>query len=565
MSILEIVLLVATALALFLPLARRLSERLPRWLDFVPAALVSLMLIQVVVEGFQAYMVITYAVVVLLFILTFRRMIRPGLPVKASRLRTVVVLLGAVLGIVALIGGILSGPMAASAAGEDLSRENWVTAFDRMNSILAQRYGFTEWKQIDWDALHAGFAPRFAAAEAANDQDAYHLALREYLFSIPDGHVILSAGDTGLWREAIGGGYGLAVIELDDGSVIAHVLQEGGAAEKAGMTWGAEILEWDGVPTHEAIGEVSTIWMELPPATQEGRRFAQQNLLTRAPIGTKVTLTFQNAGEDVRRTVTLTAIDDELEPLVQSLGWRASVGIRKGVGEAVDTNATLLPPDYGILPEGYGYIKVYHVRPDKEAPDFVAIVEQAVAEFIAQGVPGIIIDVRGNPGGTDEFIPEMMGYFFTEPDFYEYKYFDNWLTRLSFLDLAIPLRIEPKEPHYDGLVAVLIDQDTRSSGEGFALAAQRLPQGHVVGIYGTHGSFGMCCAAINLPGGFELLYPPGQSQDANRRVQVDGDHNLQGGVAPDIRVPLTRETVQAMFVEGEDVVLQYAIEALSSR
>jgi len=121
MSILGVVLLVATALALFIPLGRRLFERLPRWLDFVPAVLLALMLIQIAVEGLQAYMVIAYAVVLLLFLLTVRRMIRRDLPVKASRLRTVMTLVGAVLGIVALIGGILSGPMAASLAGEDLS------------------------------------------------------------------------------------------------------------------------------------------------------------------------------------------------------------------------------------------------------------------------------------------------------------------------------------------------------------------------------------------------------------------------------------------------------------
>jgi carboxyl-terminal processing protease len=141
-------------------------------------------------------------------------------------------------------------------------------------------------------------------------------------------------------------------------------------------------------------------------------------------------------------------------------------------------------------------------------------------------------------------------------------YFDNWPTRINFFDTAMPLAIEPKEPHYGGPVAVLIDANTVSSGEGFPMLARRLPKGHVVGLYGTHGSFGMCCGSINLPGNSELLYSVGQSQDANHRVQLEGDQNLQGGVVPDIRVPLTRETVHAMFVEGEDVVLQRAMEAL---
>lgn len=562
MSILEVVLLVAAALALFIPLLRRLVGRLPRWLDFVPAALVVLTLIQIVVDGLQPYMVVTYVVVVLLFLFTFRRIIRPDSPIKPSRLLTVLTVAGALLGAVALIVGIWWGPIAANAAGEDLSRDSWTGAFDRMNAILAERYAFTEWKQIDWDALHAEYAPRIAAAEEANDQAAYYVALREYVFSIPDGHMIYSGGDRGSWRASISGGFGLALIELDDGTVIAHVLQEGGPAEEAGVAWGAEILEWGGVPTREAIGAVSPIWVVRPPATRKGRRFFQQNLLTRAPVGTEIAVTFRNPDQAQPQSATLTAVDDGLEPLYRSVSWSTAAAIREGMGEEVDTGAIFKPPEWRILPEGYGYIKVYHVRPGEDDPDFVAIVGQAVAEFVAQDVPGVIIDVRGNPGGTDQLVPAMMGHFFTEPGFYEYQYFENWPSHLSLLDIAMPLAIEPREPHYDGPIAVLIDANTVSSGEGFPMLAQRLPQGHVVGVYGTHGSFGMCCGTIHLPGDSELLYPVGQSRDANRRVQLEGDQNLEGGVVPDVRVPLTRETVQAMFVEGEDVILQRAIEAL---
>jgi carboxyl-terminal processing protease len=562
MSMLEIALLVATAIALLIPFFWRLFRRLPRWLDFAPAALLALMLIQIIFEGFQMYMIVVYFLVVVLFLQTIKRIIRPRVPVKASRLQTVLALVGSLLGIAGLMVGIWAGPMIASGAGEDLSRGSWTTAFDRMNGILAQRYGFGEWKQMDWDALHAEFAPRIAAAEEANDKDAYHLALRDYLYSIPDGHIKFSSDDASLWRESIGGGYGLAVIELDDGSVIAHVLSERGPAEEAGMTWGAEILEWGGVSAREAIGQVAPIWLGLPPATEEGRRVAQQQLLTRAPAGTEVTLTFQNDGEAEAQTITLRAIDDELEPLYESLGWGGSEKLRQGMGEEVGDSTIMRPPEYRILPEGFGYLRVYHVIPEKDDPDFVEIVEQAVTEFIAQDVQGVIIDVRSNPGGDDMLVPKMMGYFASEPDFYEYMYFDNWLTGLSLLDSALPLQVEPMEPHYGGPVAVLIDQNTLSSGEGFPMVAQRLPQGHVVGVYGTYGSFGMCCSSIRLPAGFEVLYPPGQSRGADHRVQLDSDYTLQGGVVPDVRVPLTRDTVRAMFVDGEDVVLQYAMEAL---
>ena len=70
------------------------------------------------------------------------------------------------------------------------------------------------------------------------------------------------------------------------------------------------------------------------------------------------------------------------------------------------------------------------------------------------------------------------------------------------------------------------------------MAVQRLPQGRVISYYGTNGSFGMAGAIITMPGGFQLHFPFGRSLDLNRRVQLDADGNGQGGVTPDIRVPL---------------------------
>jgi carboxyl-terminal processing protease len=567
MSVLEVMLLVATALTLLTPLWRRLLKGRQRWLDFVPAGLVALMVVQVLVDGFHEYMLLPYLLVVLLFLFGLRRMFQPDRPVKTSRLRTVLAVVGVALGFVILAVGLWLAPFIDHTLGttEDMSQESWSAAFDEMHKLFSKRYGFGDWKQIDWDGLYAEFAPRIAAAEEAGDKEAYYLALREYAFSIPDGHIGLRGDDAGLWRQSIGGGYGLAVITLDDGTVIAHVLEEGGPAEAAGMTWGAQILEWDGVSVREAINETSTLWGAVPPATREGRRFLQENLMARAPVGTEATVTFQNMGKEGPQTVKLVAVEDGLAPLVESMGTRNSAGLVRGIGDKAEESALRLPPEYQILPEGFGYLRVYHEIPDEDDPDFVKIVAEAMVEFTAHNVPGIIIDVRGNEGGMDYMVPQMMGYYFREPAFYEYMQLHNWQTGQRVPDMALPLLIAPLEPHFAGPVAVLIDPYTKSTGEGFPLVVQQLPQGTVVGVYGTHGSFGMCCAGIKLPGGFELQYPPGQAQDSNGRVQLDSDQSLQGGVVPDVRVPLTRETVRAMFVDNEDVVLQYAIDALRSQ
>ena len=53
-----------------------------------------------------------------------------------------------------------------------------------------------------------------------------------------------------------------------------------------------------------------------------------------------------------------------------------------------------------------------------------------------------------------------------------------------------------------------------------------------------------------MPGGLTIEYPHGQSLDENGVVQLDGDWRFEGGVTPDIRVPLTMDTVRAQFKDG---------------
>jgi carboxyl-terminal processing protease len=83
-----------------------------------------------------------------------------------------------------------------------------------------------------------------------------------------------------------------------------------------------------------------------------------------------------------------------------------------------------------------------------------------------------------------------------------------------------------------------------------------------VGFYGTYGSFGMSGAEIRMPSGLTVEYPNGRSLDVRGDIQLDSDWRLEGGVTPDVRVPLTLETARAQFLERRDVVLQTAIGLL---
>lgn len=118
---------------------------------------------------------------------------------------------------------------------------------------------------------------------------------------------------------------------LDDGTVAASRVMEGGPAGDAGMKPGARILEW-GRPVNEALAETSTAWRRPRRPTREQLRF-----LVRAPVGTDSAVSFKNRGESAARQVTLKAVDDGMEtlnmtdgrPAIAVEGWPESMVQRK--------------------------------------------------------------------------------------------------------------------------------------------------------------------------------------------------------------------------------------------
>lgn len=432
----------------------------------------------------------------------------------------------------------------------DFSHDTWTDAFEKLNDHLARDYALGAWKRIDWKTLHDVTAPKIADAARAGDRAAYYLALREYVWPLNDGHVNLSGSDGGLWNAVIKGGYGLLLIRLDDGRTIAHVLIDGPAASQ-GMQWGATILEWNGIPVNDAAARTSVLWYWAPPATNEGRRLAQLRLLTRAPVGTSATVVFQNPDDPATRTATLVSVDDKLE------AWRSA-------GPPQSLNLTDTNIDWRMLPENIGYVKIRAEMPtlSQLLPD--RVIQRAVAAFVRAGAKGVVLDVRGNFGGADKLVPRVMGFFLDARQFYSHTTYYNEATSQFERQDALTLWTEPRTPHFAGPIAVLVDEYCASSCEGFALIARKRAGGHVVGFHGTYGSFGMSGAEVLMPDGLTVEYPSGQSLDESGVVMLDSDWRFEGGVTPDIRVPLTTDTVRAQFKGGLDVVLETAVRALTA-
>jgi carboxyl-terminal processing protease len=467
-------------------------------------------------------------------------------------------------------GGVAARAEASGAASlrrtapADFSDLGEVEAFRRMHEKIAAEYAFTEWKGVDWPGLRARILPLIEAAAAAHDAVAYRAALQAYVAGLDDGHVNLPRNDAvapaidALTAAASGGTFGIGLVELDDGRVIAAAVAPGGPAARAGMRPGDVVARWGDRPIGEAIGAVDLgrLAAAARVATDAHRRLEQARLMTRAAIGTAVEIDLAGAEGASGRRVRLVAESDGPAAL-RDLAPRLDPGevpiTSRRIGRFGYIRFTVLADlaDLGAWPEA---IWTAHRR--------------ALAGFRAEGVDGLVLDLRGNHGGWDLLAMRICGTLRRTPVFYEATVFydaDTGRFRRFTVDdrtgaVVDGLTVRPEKPVFAGPVVALVDPMTISSGEGLARCVRERPGGATLGFHGTRGSFGLAGGEIRLPGGNVLHYPDGRAVDRDGTVLIDSRHGV-GGVAPTVRVPVTFETAMAK-ARGEDVELAAALAYL---
>ncbi|MDP3972049.1 MAG: S41 family peptidase [Candidatus Nanopelagicales bacterium] len=446
---------------------------------------------------------------------------------------------------------------------EDFSNLSWTEAFRRLNRKLAREYAFTKWKGINFTALYRKYHPLIARAEATNNRNGYYLTLRRYIHRLRDGHVRITEYPR-VQQKLVGGGFGVVVMRLDNGRVVVTRVLNGSPAARAGIKRGARILKWRGRPIDEALAHTSTTLGPSQPTTAR-KRYEQLRYLVRAPIGDRVRVTFQNRGR-ATRIAALRAVDDHMKTLrlTNADDYVSKYGYPKRMVE------------HRIIGGNVGYVRVIAevdlpaTLPGDHTPTLRQF-RNAIREFIRAKVAGIIIDVRSNSGGSDQMVADFMASFYKHQAFYEYQNyivpasgrFQIWIAddvtgRYSHPGQGI--HIKPLRQRFNGPVVALVDNGCISSGEGVAMGIKRLPNGKVVGTYGTNGSFGMVGDGALMPGQFVVDWPFGQSLDKQKIVQVDSRHGT-GGVMPDVRVPLTLKNA-LRSAAGRDVVLGHGLRTL---
>ena len=422
------------------------------------------------------------------------------------------------------------------AAQDDFSDLSYTEAFDAMIEMFRKNYAYTELKNIDWDAKKAEFMPRMEEAEANEDSLAYQNVLRDFIWSIPDGH-LSAPTDNDEFTQAISGGLGLAIRELDDGRVIVNYLTPGGPAEEAGIELKSEIISINGQPIDDAISE--TVPWSSPFSAEHVLRLQQLRYVIRFPLDTDVELEYQNPGDSESTTVNLKTVDERDSLAFSSFN--------------VGATGFELPVEYEYLDSGYVVVRIDSFADSDNLT--IQLWERMISTLNAYQVPGLIIDMRRNGGGSGFLADQMAAYFFNEPLVVgNTSSYDESLGEFySDPELDSKFILPAEDLRYQGAVAVLVGPSCSSACEFFSYAMTLQDRAAIVGQYPS-GGLGGGQATYAMPDGLQLQYSIGRNEDADGNIIIEGT-----GVVPTVKVPVNEET---LFSKG-DPVLDAAVNYLN--
>ena len=232
-------------------------------------------------------------------------------------------------------------------------------------------------------------------------------------------------------------------------------------------------------------------------------------------------------------------------------GERVPVRWLDEAGQSRDLEITLGPPrgapsTFGLLPTQYvwiesrllggnvGYIAFnMFLDPGRLMTAF----EDAIKSF--QKADGIVIDIRGNPGGIGIMAMGLAGWFIDKPN--------QRLGTMQMRQAPINFVVNPRLPTYRGPLAILVDGASASTSEILAGGMQDLKRARV---------FGTRTAGAALPSFIERLPNGDGFQCATADYVSESGKRLEGaGVAPDVEAGPTRDSLLA----GKDAALDAAV------
>jgi carboxyl-terminal processing protease len=418
---------------------------------------------------------------------------------------------------------------APAAAQETLAPGLALATFDSAWSVIHRTHFDSTFNGVDWGAVRTELRPR---AQAARTPAELRGVLQEMVGRLRQSHFYVIPADvkSGLEAEEAGAGAGGAPgdagmeLRLVDGRFLVTRVAPGGAAEAAGVRTG-----W----TVEAVGDREAGQVLEALRALEGR--ADPRAVELTGYGRMTAALGGPAGEPVR----VRFLDGAGRPVSRDVVRRASTALRTRFGGLPEMPVTL-ERERLRMPDG---TTVGVIRFDLWMPAISRDFDAAVDEL--RDADGIVLDLRGNPGGVGAMAMGIAGHFMDEA-----RSLGAMRTRDTELRFVVnPRRVDTHGrtvAPYAGPVAILTDALSMSTTEIFAAGMQQAGRARVFG--GTTAGQALPSYPRPLPSGDVLVHAFASF------AMPDGAPVEGRGVVPDVAAPPTR----AELLAGRDPALEAA-------
>lgn len=400
-----------------------------------------------------------------------------------------------------------------------------LAAFDTLWTKVRNTYVDTAFVSGKWVQVRDSLRPRAAGITSRRALDRL---FAETLGHIPDSHFYIiparvASMDSGSRASDGRGTTGLA-IRMAGGQAVVWRVDAGGPAATAGITPGQVVLKVAGRDAKTSIRRVKAM-------PEQARQRAMSEMLQR----------FNGAlSPSIGDTVTLLFADGSSHSLIAM----PAEGRLSRFGN--------LPPLAGLvrttrLPSGTGCVGV--IAFNIWLPELGKDLERAVDSV--SNCSGVVIDLRGNPGGVGAMVMGFGGYFVDSA-----VSLGTMRTRQVTLKFAInPRRSRDdgtQRTPYTGPLAILVDPMTASTSEIFATGMQLIGRARVFG----ERSAGAALPALmeRLPSGDVFVHAVADFTDP-KGARVEG-----AGTVPDEIVDLTKQALS----DGRDTALEAAMRWIST-
>lgn len=449
-------------------------------------------------------------------------------------------LAGTVAGVVGF--SLLSGGCSGD-GGKGLKHEakgepgRYLSDFDAAWELVRDTHWDTTYNGVDWDAVRAELRPK---AEAARTRGETRRIIQDMVGRLHQSHFGLipeeverpgddDGGDSGAVEVSGGDGEGQAEVGMTfreiDGRAVVTAVQPDGPADRAGVRPGwvmTKIRKTD-------VGGVISGMKEAVGEHESGLYIAQTlNAVLRGESGSTVPVTFLDAS-DAERVVDITREDPP--------GQFVKFGNLPPMSTHLESR-WLTPEETGDPDARVGYI-AFNIFMIPIAPQF----ERAAYEF--RDADGMVIDIRGNPGGVGAMATALSRFFVTQSEHFGTMSMRGAELQFNVEPVVVTSRGERLEP-FTGPLAVVQDGLSASTSELFAGGLR---------VIGRAKTFGSRSAGMALPASMDRL-PSGDVllHAIADYVNSDGTRLEGDGVPADFEVPLRREDL----LSGVDAPLREA-------